>query len=166
MNGRVSISPTGNLVISPVLKSDEDVYLCEVSLSKEFSMKTRTSDVAYLTVNGKVYVDVLIQLKRTAHPKRNYHLTSRRPISFNNSYFKSLNSYLGSLNSYLESLNSYFESLNSYFESLNSYFESLNSYFESLNSYFESLNSYFEIDQIVGVTENLLKTKEYCRASI
>jgi hypothetical protein len=55
VNGRVRIS-SGNLVISPVLKSDEDVYFCEVSLPKTFLMKTRASTPAYLTVNGKVYV--------------------------------------------------------------------------------------------------------------
>ena len=59
LNGRVRIS-SGNLVISPVLKSDEGVYLCETSLSKEFLMKTRASIPAYLTVNGK-YITLICQ---------------------------------------------------------------------------------------------------------
>ena len=51
-NGRVSIS-SGNLVIFPVLKSDEDVYFCEVSL-EQFSTPPRTSTTGYLTVYGMV----------------------------------------------------------------------------------------------------------------
>ena len=56
-NGRVSISSSGNLVMSPVLKSDEDVYFCEASLSSErYSTLPRASTTAYLTVNGTVDV--------------------------------------------------------------------------------------------------------------
>ena len=62
-DGRIGISSSGSLVISPVLKSDEGVYFCDVSLSKEFLIKTRTSTPGYLTVNGTVYID-LSKLKK------------------------------------------------------------------------------------------------------
>ncbi|CAB4036137.1 Down syndrome cell adhesion molecule-like [Paramuricea clavata] len=55
MDGRIGISSSGSLVISPVLKSDEGVYICDVSLSKEFLIKTRTSTAGYLTVNVPPY---------------------------------------------------------------------------------------------------------------
>ena len=47
--GRDTILPSGNLVISPVLKEDEGVYFCAVW--NDFK-ETRSSTVAHLTVNG------------------------------------------------------------------------------------------------------------------
>ncbi|XP_028396444.1 roundabout homolog 1-like [Dendronephthya gigantea] len=50
--GRDTILPSGNLVISPVLKEDEGVYFCAVW--NDF-METRSSTVAHLTVNVPPY---------------------------------------------------------------------------------------------------------------
>ena len=49
-SGQKSISSSGSLIITEVLKSDEGVYVCEAT--NKFSLETRTSTAGYLTVNG------------------------------------------------------------------------------------------------------------------
>ena len=53
MNDRKKILPSGSLMFTPVLKSDEGVYFCEAT--NQYSRQTRTSKEAFLTVNGVLF---------------------------------------------------------------------------------------------------------------